>query len=648
MVPGAFMIIGGPIGKSLALWSNGSNQHLFYPCKDAIETRCMGDSTLNTYAAYTPVQVYLNGKYWGYYELREKLDTDYFLQNYGMDKDSVDILSVSYFYGGELRNVTDGGGDPKAQFNKDYSEFLTLDTKSPDFWARADSLFDLEYYTDYICAQSWIADVDWPYNNIRIYRGPETGWRWRFSLIDLELALDPNGWQNATFDHIDFMQKYDPSFPYVHIWQQAMKNDRYHDYFINRYADLMNTAWRKDRLWAIANEIYTETRPELLATYARWGDQAKSPAAYLQEFDQAHKIMLNELSARSRNVRNHIRANFSLPQTVVMRLEAEPAGSGYIRISTVKPEVYPWFGTWFSGVPVRIEAIPAPGFVFEKWGANSLLKDVVNPVFLDTLRQSATFKAFFKPGNFSEHIIISELNYNSDPLLDSDDWIELHNADSLLPASLNGWYFTDKDSTHRYTFPADAIIEPGGYLVIARDLVRFKALYPDIEPLGGLDFGFGAGGDAVWLYNDKKIPVEGFTYETQAPWPAGADGQGYTLERQKPAGDPSNPLSWFAGCQGGSPGKGFTPCLSGMSTEAAGTDRVTLFPNPFQNMLVIRFDLPGIHKTDIFNSFGQKLFSRSSVDQEFTLDMEHQPAGLYILVFYSDKGILEVRKVVKN
>jgi hypothetical protein len=84
---------------------NGSNQYLIYPCKDAIETRCMGTGTKNSYSGYTPLQVYLNGEYWGYYELREKIDEDFFKQHDGINEDSLEILSVSYWYGSVLRSV---------------------------------------------------------------------------------------------------------------------------------------------------------------------------------------------------------------------------------------------------------------------------------------------------------------------------------------------------------------------------------------------------------------------------------------------------------------------------------------------------------------------------------------------------------------
>jgi hypothetical protein len=537
---------------------NGSNQYLYYPCKDAIETRCMGEGTYNTYAGYTPVQVYLNGDYWGYYELREKLDEDYFKQYSDTDEDSLQILSVSYWYGGELREVH--GTDPVGRFNDDYDRFLNLNTNSSTFWQEADRYFDLEHYTDYICAQNWMANVDWPYNNIRIHRSPETGHRWRFSLIDLEWSLNPNGWSNRYTDHLQFILDYDTNNPYIHIWQKAMKNRVYRNYFINRFADLMNTAWTKQRLTAIANEIYTVTRPELPATFKRWGEAGRSVESYMQDFDNAHLVMLEELSNRSEMVRSHIMGNLQLSEQVIITLDVAPAGSGTIRISTVKPDAYPWQGIYFDGVPVKIEAIPNPGFAFVSWDANALITDVAKAIFLDTLEQSTLFKANFKTEGYSDRVIVSEINYNSESSVDAGDWIEIWNYHKTLNASLNGWYFTDDDPTHIYRFPENTSLLPGQRLVIVNEQVKFKSVHPGIPFVGTFSFGLGGGGDAVRLYDHNNQLVSSVYYDDEGPWPLGADGQGRTLELKSELLPVANPASWFDGCIGGSPGKPYSPC----------------------------------------------------------------------------------------
>ena len=44
------------------------------------------------YQAYQPVIVYLNGKFWGLYNMREKTNQFYAEHNYGIDADAVDLI----------------------------------------------------------------------------------------------------------------------------------------------------------------------------------------------------------------------------------------------------------------------------------------------------------------------------------------------------------------------------------------------------------------------------------------------------------------------------------------------------------------------------------------------------------------------------
>ena len=57
------------------------------------------------YQAYQPVSVYINGEYWGLYNMREKMNQFYPEHNYGIDADSVDLVEgVSNTAHGDGRN----------------------------------------------------------------------------------------------------------------------------------------------------------------------------------------------------------------------------------------------------------------------------------------------------------------------------------------------------------------------------------------------------------------------------------------------------------------------------------------------------------------------------------------------------------------
>lgn len=371
---------------------NGSNQYLVMPFKDACQVKAMGNGTHNYYSAWRPVSVYMNGYYYGLYELREKIDAEYFETMDGADNDGMEILSLSAWYGSALRAL-EGSAD---HFLDDYAAFAQLNPADTNYWKQADNYFDLIYYTDYIIGESWIANTDWPQNNIKIYRSDKTNYRWRFCLIDLELSLAPNSWTDCYTDHIRYMLDYDPNNPYINIWKRSMQNEQYKNYFINRFADIMNTSYLYENLFSIENQLYTQTIVEMPKEYGRWGDANHIPEQ-MATFTDNHNIFLSQLAERTNQVRNHIQGNFNLPNQVDVTLDVIPEGAGKINISTITPENYPWQGVYFNGIPLKIEAIANDGYNFLHWSDNGLISDTLNDVFLGILNtDEVSFKAYFE------------------------------------------------------------------------------------------------------------------------------------------------------------------------------------------------------------------------------------------------------------
>ncbi|MBL9171212.1 MAG: lamin tail domain-containing protein [Verrucomicrobiales bacterium] len=88
-------------------------------------------------------------------------------------------------------------------------------------------------------------------------------------------------------------------------------------------------------------------------------------------------------------------------------------------------------------------------------------------------------------------VLLSEFLANAGP---AGDWIELVNH-SPRPADLSGWLLTDDPATPaKYRIPANTIIPPGGFQVIAES--EFGKPSPE-----GIAFGLSAVGDEVYLFS---------------------------------------------------------------------------------------------------------------------------------------------------
>jgi hypothetical protein len=370
---------------------NGSNYFLTLPFKDAAHVEGMGAETNNYYTAWRPVSVYVNGAYFGLYELREKIDAEYFKEIDGADNDSLDILSLSAWNGYVLRAL-EGSVD---SFLTDYTAFTNLNPADTGFWNAADQYFDMIYYNDYVIAETWAGNIDWPQNNIKIYRSDKTDFRWRFCLIDLEGGFDPNGFSSAYDDHIDYVLSADPNNPYINIFLRGVQNPRFQNYFINRYADLMNTSYQYPRLSSVATDMFNQTVIEMPKEYMRWGDP-NNINGQMNDFVNNHQTFLSELAVRTSEVRDDIQTNFNLNGQVNVTLDVFPPGAGQIKISTIIPDSLPWTGVYFDGNPVRITAIPNPGYDFAYWDANAVLSAIDTNASIElNINASTLFQAYF-------------------------------------------------------------------------------------------------------------------------------------------------------------------------------------------------------------------------------------------------------------
>ncbi len=393
---------------------NGSNQYLVLPYKDAAQVRMMCEGSNNYFSAWRPVTVYVNGDYFGLYELREKFNTEKFEVEDNATEETIEILSQSYFYGGVLRAV-EGEVD---HFYESYDALMALDQTTDTYWSDADQYVDMTYYVDYICGETWMGNVDWPYNNIKIYRSDATDYRWRFGIQDLELALQPNGWTDCGHNGLYFLND-QGGHPYTAIWLKSIENDQFRTYFINRFADLMNTNYSAERVLAIEQHCFDQSVIEMPNEYQRWGDPWNIDGQ-MDGFYNNHLTFRDELACRAEILQDQITDYFGTPSLEVT-LNVFPAGAGTIKISTLQPSTYPWTGVYYYGIPVSIEAVANEGYTFDHWDANAVLESLEQAQFNGLLApENLQFNAYFEaiPDHVVEQQAITAMRMYPNPAHD--------------------------------------------------------------------------------------------------------------------------------------------------------------------------------------------------------------------------------------
>jgi len=531
---------------------NGSNFWNQYHQRDATFMRIMRKTNVNS-QAYQPANVFVNGKYFGVYELREKANEGYFNENYGNHLDSLDLLSVSYFYGMVLRTVK--GSD--SSFFDMISSISTLDKTDPNYLFYCDRKLDTKNYADYLMGEFWYANVDWIYNNMKMARTRSTDNKWRFFLQDLEWGL--GGWTGYDANMFDWFQNTLQPNPYYTIYSHLIQDSTYRNYFINRFADLMNTTLHPNSYTPIVNRMYEELLPEMPRHFALWtGD---IPGG-MTNYENQKNTILNQFGNRSTNVRNQMLGYYGLNNTVNVTLKTIPENAGYIKISTIIPDSLPWSGVYFNGNPVRISAHANPGFTFDHWEYNINLapSQLTQSSVALNITSDDYFHAVFEGSPRDTTLTVSEIHYNPDPSLDGGNWVELHNfGDHSI--DLSGYSIKSSDFYDKFNFTDGTVLPAKGFLVIAQDTALFHSVYPEVQNMtGGTLFGWENNEDSIYLLDPQERRVIALHYEDEAPYPRCADGYGRSMENKYTDAQVFDQNAWFCGCIGGSPGVAYGPC----------------------------------------------------------------------------------------
>lgn len=205
-----------------------------------------------------PCVVYINGEYWGLYNLREKVNEDYLATHYGVDPDQVDILVWNGF--------------AMAGSNQAYLALVnfvaTHDMRIPENYAYVASQIDIDNLIDYLIVESYFGNTD--SGNIKFWRD-QNGGQWRWVLYDMDWALFPGtySWNNiAQIFNPDGMGVADWIDTTLHV--NLMKNEQFREEFIKRYALYTNTYFSPERLLPIYDAMIAEIASEMPRQLERW------------------------------------------------------------------------------------------------------------------------------------------------------------------------------------------------------------------------------------------------------------------------------------------------------------------------------------------------------------------------------------------
>lgn len=175
--------------NSLALYGGGDDKLTllkFYLVNELV------GSEVVCYNSFIPSYMFIDGHFWGMYWIKQRLDSEFFDNMFGIRDDCL-VYSKNWKY--------ETGNEQKG--TQEIEEFRTIRKSlynsrySDDQYHELEQLVDIDNMIDYYALEIYIANIDWPMNNYGMwkscYESNESNYydgRWRYITFDVDSGMD--------------------------------------------------------------------------------------------------------------------------------------------------------------------------------------------------------------------------------------------------------------------------------------------------------------------------------------------------------------------------------------------------------------------------------------------------------------------------
>lgn len=593
--------------------------------------------------------LFANGQYWGVYSIREK-PNDHDFTKYYYDQDKYNLYYLM-LWGNTWAEY--GGQAAFDDWNALYTYIMNHNMATPLNYSYVESQFDPSSLVDYMLLNSFVVCSDWLNWNVGWWKGTNPNGshkRWGYMLWDEDATFghyinytgipDQNPYVQPCFQD-DISGTSDPE-GHVKVLNKLRQNPGFNQYYISRYADLLNTTFKPSNMLTLYDSLVNLIAPEMQRHCERWGGS-------VLEWNKNVQKIRDFVNTRYDVVSTGLNECYSLTGPYQLVVTIDPPAAGQLKVNSLTLNDFPWSGNYYGGIDTKLSAFETnQQFKFDHWEVNNSIihpSDTAKNIQFQ-LTANDTILAVFIPRVFSDSLVINEINYNSAASFDPGDWVEFYNPQNY-ELDISNWIFKDEDDLHAYAFSQGTLIPANGYIIIAYDTTAFHNLFPAVTNyVGPMGFGLAGGGELIRLYNNTGTLVDTVHYDDVAPWPTTPDGQGATLELISPLLDNALAVSWKASGinTNGTPGAENSFNVNIDPLVSIEKISLTLFPNPFRNTTLLNINSQSVINDgtlEIYNLAGQKVQQINHItSKQIELDRSGLQPGCYIIRFTNLTGSL--------
>ncbi len=316
--------------------------------------------------AYQPAATYLNGEFWGIYNIREKLSTNYFAYHHNVDPDNIDLLEYDSYSAGSEVIVCEGDAE-NYNLLLDYLE--SHDLSDEESYAYVLTQIDVDEYMNYMITEIYLDNNNWVHCNLKWWRERTDESKWRWILLDCDYAFGIGA--EPSHNLLTELISSSPDWSRL-VFNKLLESSSFRNEFIQRFAAYLNTVFKEERTVGMVDSLHDNIVGAMPYHIERWGGiydpnrNLGKPVANMSVWEEYVEVMRNFALNRPLYQRQHIKQEFGISNIVNLNIDIT-GGNGNIFVNGVKLSASDLSGSYFTGIPIRLEAVPKAGYQFVEW-----------------------------------------------------------------------------------------------------------------------------------------------------------------------------------------------------------------------------------------------------------------------------------------
>ena len=343
--------------KSIVLRNAGNDFDYLY-LRDIIAQRTMASHADLDWQAWRPVIVYINGVYKGIENIRERSNEDNIYTNYDGLED-VDLV--------------ENWNDLKEGDMEHLNAFKAFFNEHGHTMAEYEKWMDCQEFINLMAMNAYYNNIDFPGNNIVLWRPRTADGRWRFIAKDVDYTMHLYNQDDYNYKYFDWLywKEYDPNhnwgandYEATRLFRRLMEDADFNREFIDHMAVYMGDFLNYEGTWKVWEPMYNQIKteyPHHRKLYNEWWPN------YNDEMDKVKTWLKKRTNFMYQHLADYYKLGSPLPFLVNVTLDEADREALQFVMNGVPLSEGQFVGRFFKDREVVLEGKPGNGKKVTGW-----------------------------------------------------------------------------------------------------------------------------------------------------------------------------------------------------------------------------------------------------------------------------------------